>query len=105
MLLLTCPHCGDRDEIEFHYGGEAHVAYPEKTAELSDAEWAHYLFYRSNPKGEYAERWLHSGGCRKWFNALRDTATHEFLAFYPVGEKRPELDGGNEAAQTMGETK
>ena len=29
MLLIRCPWCGDRDEIEFRYGGQAHLAYPE----------------------------------------------------------------------------
>ena len=28
MLLIPCPWCGPRDEIEFHYGGEAHIARP-----------------------------------------------------------------------------
>ena len=85
MLLLECPHCGPRDEVEFHYGGEAHISYPENPSELSDEEWAQYLFYRNNPKGNFTERWLHNGGCRKWFNAVRDTATHEFKEFYPMG--------------------
>ncbi|HLS32032.1 MAG TPA: sarcosine oxidase subunit delta, partial [Brevibacterium sp.] len=22
MLLIDCPHCGPRDEVEFHYGGQ-----------------------------------------------------------------------------------
>ena len=91
MLLIDCPHCGPRDEVEFHYGGQAHVAYPEDPAALSDREWAEYLFYRENPKGLYAERWQHSVGCRKWFNAVRDTATYEFLAVYRMGEPSPDL--------------
>ncbi|MFO1061925.1 MAG: sarcosine oxidase subunit delta [Dongiaceae bacterium] len=28
MLLITCPYCGPRDEEEFSYGGEAHIARP-----------------------------------------------------------------------------
>ena len=82
MLLITCPNCGPRDETEFHYGGQAHVAYPENPAELTDAEWSRYLFYRENPKGAFAERWVHTGGCRKWFNAVRDTVTYEFKSIY-----------------------
>ncbi len=91
MLLISCPWCGPRDETEYHYGGQAHVAYPEDPAALSDAEWAEYVFYRDNPKGLFAERWVHSTGCRRWFNALRDTATYEFLATYPAGAARPDL--------------
>ncbi|MFG2029101.1 sarcosine oxidase subunit delta family protein [Streptomyces sp. NPDC048825] len=89
MLLIPCPWCGPRDEAEFHYGGQAHVPYPENPSALTDEEWARYLFFRDNPKGPFAERWSHAAGCRKWFNAVRDTATNEVLAVYRAGEERP----------------
>ena len=53
------------------------------------SEWAHYVFFRDNPKGPFAERWSHAAGCRRWFNAVRDTATHQFLAVYRLGEPKP----------------
>ena len=90
MLLFSCPNCGARNETEFHYGGQAHVAYPENPAELSDREWAENLFYRENTKGLFAERWVHSAGCRKWFNMVRDTVSYEVKAVYRIGELRPE---------------
>ncbi|ALV37394.1 sarcosine oxidase subunit delta family protein [Streptomyces sp. CdTB01] len=90
MLLISCPWCGPRDESEFHYGGQAHVPYPEDPSALTDEEWARYLFFRANPKGPFAERWSHATGCRRWFNAVRDTATNEILAVYRAGEERPE---------------
>ncbi|HET6357428.1 sarcosine oxidase subunit delta family protein [Streptomyces sp.] len=90
MLLIPCPWCGPRDEAEFHYGGQAHVPYPEDPAALTDQEWARYLFFRDNPKGPFAERWAHASGCRRWFNAVRDTATNEILAVYRAGEPRPD---------------
>ncbi|WP_086784185.1 sarcosine oxidase subunit alpha family protein [Streptomyces caniscabiei] len=89
MLLITCPWCGPRDEAEFHYGGQAHVAYPETPSALSDEEWARYLFFRDNTKGPFAERWSHAAGCRRWFNAVRDTSTNEILSVYRAGEERP----------------
>ncbi|MEU9481040.1 sarcosine oxidase subunit delta family protein [Streptomyces sp. NPDC048191] len=89
MLLIPCPWCGPRDEAEFHYGGQAHVPYPENPASLTDEEWARYLFFRDNPKGPFAERWSHAAGCRRWFNAVRDTATNEILSVYRAGEERP----------------
>ncbi|MFF4129979.1 sarcosine oxidase subunit alpha family protein [Streptomyces mirabilis] len=89
MLLIPCPWCGPRDEAEFHYGGQAHVPYPDDPSALTDQEWARYLFFRDNPKGPFAERWSHAAGCRKWFNAVRDTATNEILAVYRAGEERP----------------
>lgn len=85
MQLIECPWCGPREEIDFSYGGQAHVAYPSDPAALDDVAWAHYLFFRDNPKGVFAERWVHSAGCRRWFNALRDTLSYKFLAVYPVG--------------------
>ena len=77
MLLITCPHCGPRDETEFTYGGEAGVAYPADPDALSDREWAEYLFVRANHRGPLAERWCHSSGCRRWFDVVRDTVTQD----------------------------
>ncbi len=51
VQLIECPWCGPREEVEFHYGGQAHVAYPEDPAALSDEQWAHYVFFRDNTKG------------------------------------------------------
>ncbi|SED79357.1 sarcosine oxidase subunit delta family protein [Streptomyces sp. Ag109_O5-10] len=91
MLLIPCPWCGPRDETEFHYGGQAHVPYPENPASLTDEEWARYLFFRDNPKGPFAERWSHAAGCRRWFNAVRDTSTNEILTTYRPRDPRPPL--------------
>ena len=88
MLLITCPWCGPRAEIEFRCGGEAHIARPDP-ATASDADWERYLFLRENAKGVTLERWWHVHGCRRWFNAARDTTTEEFLAFYRMGEPPP----------------
>ena len=89
MLLIPCPWCGPRDETEFHYGGQAHVPYPKEPDSLTDEQWAEFLFIRDNPKGELAERWCHSAGCRRWFNAVRHTVTHEITAVYRIGERPP----------------
>lgn len=91
MLTIDCPFCGPRPETEFGYGGQAHVAYPADPYALTDEEWAQFLFYRDNPKGDFAERWVHSAGCRKWFNAVRDTRTYEFRQVYPVYAARSEI--------------
>ena len=78
MLLIPCPWCGPRNETEFHYGGQASIAYPGDPHALSDAEWAGYLFVRDNPKGWFTERWAHTAGCRRWFGIQRHTVTYEF---------------------------
>ena len=89
MLLIQCPYCGVRDESEFSYAGEAHIARPLETEKLSDEEWADYLFMRKNPKGEHREQWLHAAGCRRYFNAVRDTVSYKISATYKIGEQPP----------------
>ena len=89
MLLIDCPWCGSRDESEFHCGGEAHIARPQRPEALTDPEWADYLFMRANPKGAHRERWVHAAGCGRWFNVERDTVTHEITAVYRMGENPP----------------
>lgn len=93
MLLIDCPYCGPRDEIEFRYGGEAHIARPPAPDAIDDAAWADYVFIRDNPKGVTAERWVHVHGCRRWFNVLRDTVSHRILRVYRAGEPRPDSAG------------
>lgn len=93
MFIIECPYCGKRDQHEFSYGGEAHIARPTESEDLSDEAWADYVFLRSNTKGVFAERWMHAAGCRKWFNALRNTASDKILAIYKQGEKPPAVTG------------
>jgi len=89
MLLIECPWCGHRDETEFSYAGEAHIARPLDTQSLSDAQWADYLFMRKNPKGLHHEQWMHAAGCRRFFNAERDTVSYHITATYKIGEQPP----------------
>ena len=89
MLLIECPWCGERNESEFSCAGEAHIARPLETEKLSDEEWADYLFMRKNPKGAHREQWLHAAGCRRYFNAERDTVNYKIAATYKIGEQPP----------------
>ena len=91
MLRITCPHCGERPEIEFRYGGEAHIARPADPSTLDDAAWAEFLYLRANPKGWHAERWQHAHGCGRFFNAVRHTVSDRIVVTYKAGEKRPDL--------------
>lgn len=90
MLSIQCPFCGPRDETEFRYGGQAHLARPAAPADIPHEVWSAYLFTRVNPKGMARERWVHWAGCRQWFNMARDTRTHAVVAVYPMGEPGPE---------------
>ncbi|GLQ06611.1 sarcosine oxidase subunit delta [Sneathiella chinensis] len=99
MLKIECPWCGPRHETEFRYGGEAHRVRPEKPDSLTDEAWAAFLFMRTNTKGAFAERWCHVNGCRRWFNVLRHTVSHEILAVYAMGEVPPVPGARKEGGQ------
>ncbi|MGD0431917.1 MAG: sarcosine oxidase subunit delta [Acetobacteraceae bacterium] len=90
MLLIPCPWCGPRPEIEFRHAGEAHIARPADPASVTDAAWADFLYNRSNARGVHAERWRHVHGCGRFFNCIRDTVTDRVIASYKPGETRPE---------------
>ena len=92
MLLIRCPYCGERPEIEFRYAGEAHIARPATPSKLDDAAWAEYLYVRSNRRGAHYERWRHLHGCGRFFNALRHSVSDKFAATYKIGELRPTPD-------------
>ncbi len=89
MLLIKCPYCGERPEIEFRNMGEAHVLRPTPSA--SDQDMAEFLYLRTNPKGLIAERWRHIHGCARFFNAIRHTVTDKFVTVYKTGEPKPDL--------------
>ena len=94
MLVIHCPYCGPRSELEFAYAGQAHIARPHDPPNISAEQWVEYLYLRTNPRGVHAERWRHTRGCARYFNALRDTTTDQFLATYRSGEKPPDLTAG-----------
>src|SRR3546814_11975595 len=80
MLIIDCPYCGERPELEFSYGGQAHIDRPSQPADLSDEDWNAFLYMRANPKGHHAERWRHIHGCARLFTTIRDTLPDHFLA-------------------------
>ena len=88
MLRFKCPICKTMvDETELTAGGEAHI---ERVGPgSSDEEFYSYLFERKNPCGVHFERWLHSFGCGKWFNAARCTKTMEVFGTYEVQKAKP----------------
>jgi sarcosine oxidase subunit delta len=87
MLLIACPYCGERPELEFQHAGQAHIARPAKPAETDIADWTRFLYLRDNTRGLYRERWRHAHGCGKFFNAVRDTTTDHFVRTYRIGEQ------------------
>ena len=76
MQQIQCPWCGPRNETEFTCAGEL-VIRPKDALNASDKEWTDYLYFRANKKGTHTEVWRHTFGCRQWFEADRNTVTHE----------------------------
>lgn len=93
MLLIRCPYCDEvLPETEFTYAGQAHIARPADPSSCTDEEWEAFLFIRDNVKGPHYERWRHTHGCGRFFNAVRDTVSDQVLVTYRAGEPRPALD-------------
>jgi sarcosine oxidase subunit delta len=44
---------------------------------------------RDNIRGVHTERWRHTHGCGRFFNALRDTTSDRFIATYRSGDQAP----------------
>jgi methylglutamate dehydrogenase subunit B len=84
VMLIPCPYCGPRNQVEFIYGGDATLKRPPGDA--SPAAWFEYVYLRENPSGPHDELWLHSAGCRRWLNVRRDTATHDIIGSADIGE-------------------
>jgi sarcosine oxidase subunit delta len=75
MLMVSCPHCGARDESEFVCVGEPRL---RPDAVLDERAWSDALYTRANLKGLAEELWFHKHGCRQWFRLTRDTSTGRF---------------------------
>jgi sarcosine oxidase subunit delta len=78
MLRIPCPFCGERDETEFRYRGDASRTRPPAGAGLE--AFSAYVYERTNPHGWHLEWWLHVGGCRRLLKVLRHTLSHEIRA-------------------------
>jgi len=76
MLLIPCPHCGERDESEFDYGGRA-LALPALDA--SGDEWHQALHLGNDSEDCVDEYWYHAGGCECWIRLRRSLSNHAFV--------------------------
>lgn len=86
MLLIRCPYCeADCPELEFTYAGEAFRPRPEDPSAVSDDAWMKFLFVRANARGVHAERWRHTHGCGRFFNAVRNTVSDRFVETARIG--------------------
>lgn len=87
MLLMPCPWCGLRAQVEFTYGGDATVTRPASGDPIE--AWVEFVYLRENPAGPHDELWFHGAGCHQWFRVRRDTRTHEILGSAHPGAALP----------------
>jgi sarcosine oxidase subunit delta len=75
-FLLSCPLCGPRDVYEFRFGGEIQK---RPSPGSSQEAWGAYLYARTNIDGVERAWWFHRTGCRRWFQAERDTRDNRVI--------------------------
>ena len=71
------PNAENAAPTNFAFGGEV-KSRPRQGA--NEEAWFQYIYTKANEAGEQKEWWFHRNGCRKWFQALRDTRTNTVLA-------------------------
>jgi heterotetrameric sarcosine oxidase delta subunit len=76
MLLIPCPHCGERDEREFVYGGRA-KKFPTLDNSTHTKTWHQIVHLRENPSSVLRELWYHAAGCECWIEISRHIKTHK----------------------------
>lgn len=83
-MRIACPYCGERENGEFTYLGDAKPKRPAMVALDSGVgasgeqdAFYDYVYLRDNVAGTMSEYWYHGGGCRSWLVVERNTLTHE----------------------------
>ena len=83
MKILNCPLNGPRNISEFICFGE--VTNMPNPNELSDEQWADYMWMSNNTAGVVREWWCHAA-TSYWFIVERNTITDDILKTYPANE-------------------
>lgn len=73
MMLIDCPHCGQRAQSEFVYDRTLDAIV---TLAMAPNDAVAALYTRMNPRGWSDELWHHRFGCRQWLVVRRHTVTH-----------------------------
>lgn len=82
MLLIACPHCGERAQAEFAYERSLDSIAP---VAAPPAEAMARLYARENPRGWADELWRHTAGCGAWMVLRRHRISHAIESVTPVG--------------------
>ena len=99
-FLLKCPNCGSRSVNDYRYGGEV-TARPSPGD--SEETWSAYFYVRKNAAGLQREWWYHKYGCRRWFQAERNTLNNERVGDVLAGRRARAKPSGDEEMKWQSE--
>lgn len=74
-FTITCPHCGERDVYEFHFGGRDRGP-PPSQENSSIEDQLRYAQFRTTSTDAQPEWWFHASGCGTWFTTWRNPANN-----------------------------
>ena len=80
---MNCPLNGPRNISEFICFGEV-IDMPNPN-DLSDEQWADFMWMSNNTAGVVREWWCHTA-TSYWFIAERNTITDEIIKTYPTNK-------------------
>ena len=83
MKIMNCPLNGPRNISEFICFGEV-IDMPNPN-EMSDEQWADFMWMSNNTAGVVREWWCHTA-TSYWFIAERNTITDEIIKTYPTNK-------------------
>lgn len=83
MKIMNCPLNGPRNISEFICFGEV-IDLPNPN-DLSDEQWADFMWMSNNTAGVVREWWCHTA-TSYWFIAERNTITDEIIKTYPTNK-------------------
>lgn len=83
MKIMNCPLNGPRNISEFICFGEV-IDMPNPN-DLSDEQWADFMWMSNNTAGVVREWWCHTA-TSYWFIAERNTITDEIIKTYPTNK-------------------
>ena len=87
MILINCPHCGERNEDGFLYGGDVEHRRPVDPDALTDSERSAYIYCIPNTKGWAIEHWWHVRGSNRWIILQRNSIDNKLRPATDEGER------------------
>ena len=92
MLLIECPWCGPRDEIEFRYGGQAQHRVPARSRRARRRRLGRLPVHARQPEGAVRRALVHTAGLPALVQRRPRHADERGPRVYPTGSAAPRHD-------------